>query len=151
VYDSVLGTIAEFAGQKSHPLVGHQQGEAINWLRLMSEIRHCSFLVHAFHEQMSIFLIGNMIHCFQSDGTFESCTSSSLPWVSTACFHRNRSFAGFAIGSRFHMAIDVALARVMTTDRTREDMGNPSADTLKLIMGFNVIIYKGSLVVGTSC
>ena len=148
--DSVLDTNYEFAVQNYRPSVEHQQEEAINWLRLMSEIRHCSFLVHACHERMSTFLKGNMIHCFQSDGTFESCTSSSLPWVSTACYHRNCSFADFATSSRPKMAIDVALATAITADRTVVDMGMPPADNLQLIMGFKVIIYQGSLAVGTS-
>ena len=116
----------------------------------MSEIRHCSFLVHAFHEQRNTFLKENMIHCFQSDGTFESCTSGSLPSVVTACFHRNCSFADFAISSRPQMAIDIALATVITTVRTMVDMGKPTADTLQLIMGLNLINYKGSLAVSTS-
>ena len=115
----------------------------------MSEIRHCSFLVHACHERMNTFLKGNMIHCFQSDGTFESCTSSSLPWVFTACHHRNCSFADFATSSRPQMAIDVALATVIT-DRTMVDKGMPPVDNLQLIMGYKVIIYQGSLVAGTS-
>jgi hypothetical protein len=47
------------------------------------------------------------------------------------------------------MAIDVALATVIT-DRTMADMGMPPADNLQLIMGYKVIIYQGSLAVGTS-